>query len=84
MTYLAVPISGKDLSEVDKQIKGAQSGGAEMLELRTDLLTEFEAGVVKKAIKTAKGTGLGVIVTCRDKAQGGSGECGSDKRVEIL
>ncbi len=84
MTYLAVPISGKGLKQVGSQIKSAQSGGAEMLELRTDLLAELEAGVVRKAVKTAKGTGLGVIVTCRDKVQGGIGEWELDKRVEIL
>lgn len=84
MTYLAVPISGKDLKEVNEQIKSAKSGGAEMLELRTDMLSELETGVVKKAVKTAKGTSLPVIVTCRDKAQGGIGQWGPDKRVEIL
>ena len=37
-TKLIVPIAAKDLDQVKRQVKAALTGGAEMLELRTDYL----------------------------------------------
>jgi 3-dehydroquinate dehydratase/shikimate dehydrogenase len=84
MTYLAVPIAAKETSEAFGLIKTAQSAGAEMLELRTDYLADLNADKVKKLISCAKSTKLPVIVTCRDKAQGGAGDWTLSLRIDIL
>ena len=84
MTYLAVPIAGEDVCAAGSQIKSARKAGAEMVELRTDYLAELNADNVRKMIKSAKATKLPMIVTCRDKAQGGAGDWPMQLRAEIL
>jgi len=84
MTYLAVPISGSDITAAGGQIESAKVAGAEMLELRTDYLNELNADLVKALLERAKSTKLPIIVTCRDKAQGGAGDWPLRLRTEIL
>jgi 3-dehydroquinate dehydratase/shikimate dehydrogenase len=71
MTYLAVPISGKDLKSCKEQITAAHKAGAEMLELRTDYIEGLDTNKLKEVIGLAKQTALPIIVTCRDAAEGG-------------
>jgi 3-dehydroquinate dehydratase/shikimate dehydrogenase len=84
MTYLAVPIAGIDIDQTGEQIKAAKKAGADMLELRTDYLANLNIGRLKALIGQAKTAKLPTIVTCRDKAQGGTGDWDTDLRSEIL
>ena len=87
MTYLAVPIAAPDCDQAKQQIKAARAAGAEMLELRTDYLENLSVDLVKDLIVEAKGTGrksLPLIVTCRDKRQGGAIGYPHQLRVDIL
>jgi len=91
MTYLAVPIAAQNLEQAKQLIKAALAVGAEMLELRTDYLENLSIDLVKNLIaeaKTATGSavpgGLPVIVTCRDKQQGGAIGYRHRLRVDVL
>ncbi|NIA17532.1 MAG: type I 3-dehydroquinate dehydratase [Planctomycetes bacterium] len=72
MTYLTVPISAEDIDSAGKQMVAAAKAGAEMLELRTDYLHGLGVELLKKLIASAKETNLPIIVTCRDRKQGGA------------
>jgi 3-dehydroquinate dehydratase/shikimate dehydrogenase len=87
MTYLTVPIAAKNLDEAKQQIKAAKAAGAEMLELRTDYLENISVDLVKNLIdeaKAAAGRPLPIIVTCRDKRQGGAIDYPARLRVDVL
>ncbi|MBA7690518.1 3-dehydroquinate dehydratase [subsurface metagenome] len=73
-TKLAVPIAAKGLDQAKRQVKAALTGGAEMLELRADYLENLSVDLVKNLIAFVKSDSekrLPIIVTCRDKRQGG-------------
>ncbi len=87
MTYLAVPIAAPNLERAKQQIKTALAAGAEMLELRTDYLENLNVDLVRNLIagvKSANGGRLPVIVTCRDKQQGGAIGYRQQLRVDVL
>lgn len=84
MTYLAVPVAAKDKPEASELIKTAQREGAEVLELRTDYLADLNVDKVKELVGCARKTKLPIIVTCRDKAQGGAADWPLSLRAEIL
>jgi len=86
-TKLAVPIAAKDLDTARRQVKAALGAGAEMLELRTDYLENLNADLVKNLIAYVKNAGdkqLPIIVTCRDKQQGGATKYPQQLRVDVL
>ena len=84
MTYLAVSIGTKSIDEAAEQIKAAKKAGAEMLELRTDYLAGLDVARMRTVLAAAMRTSLPVIVTCRDKAQGGAADLPSELRTQIL
>ncbi len=87
MTYLTVPISAKDSDLAQEQIKAAQAAGAEMLELRMDYIEGLNVDFAKKFISEYKSTQkkkLPIIVTCRDKRQGGAIDYPINLRIEVL
>ncbi len=84
MTYLAVSIGPKSIDEAAEQIKAAKKAGAEMLELRTDYLAGLDVEKMRAVLAAAKKTSLPVIVTCRDKAQGGAADVPLELRTRIL
>jgi 3-dehydroquinate dehydratase/shikimate dehydrogenase len=84
MTYLIVPISASNIEQARKQIKAARLASAEILELRTDYLTRLNTSVLKLLIEDVKQTKLPVVVTCRDKRQGGASEYPLQLRSQIL
>ena len=87
MTYLAIPISAKDSDQAQEQIKAASAAGAEMLEFRLDYLEGLSVELTKKLIseyKSSKKKQLPVIVTCRDKNQGGAIDYPVKLRIEVL
>jgi len=86
-TRLAVPISAQDLEQAKRQIKAAIAAGAEMLELRTDYLENLSVDLTKSLVVEAKGATsreMPIIVTCRDKRQGGVREYPQQLRVDVL
>jgi len=84
-TRLTVPISADNLETAKEQIKTAAKAGTEMLELRTDYLTQLSTDIVKKLIAEAKAiSGLPVIVTCRDKNEGGAHNYPANLRIGVL
>ncbi len=87
MTYLVVPIAAKNLDQAKQQIKTAKAAGAEMLELRTDYLENLSIDLLKKLIANAQSATrqlLPIIVTCRDKRQGGAIGYPDQLRIDIL
>jgi len=86
-TKLAVPIAARNIDQAGSQIKSAQAAGADILELRTDYLENLNVDLVKKLIAEIKNAGdkkLPIIVTCRDKHQGGAIDYPQKLRVDIL
>jgi 3-dehydroquinate dehydratase/shikimate dehydrogenase len=84
MTYLAVPISGKDLQSCQQQIAAAHRSGAEMLELRTDYLDGLNTNKLREIIAAAKKTNLPIIITSRDPSEGGQNNLPPLLRRQIL
>ncbi|MDD5063268.1 MAG: shikimate dehydrogenase [Phycisphaerae bacterium] len=86
MTYLAVPIAAKNQDQAKQQIKAAVAEDAEMLELRTDYLENISVDLVKNLIAEVKTASPPppIIVTCRDKRQGGAIDYPVRLRIEIL
>ncbi|MCF7955234.1 MAG: shikimate dehydrogenase [Phycisphaerae bacterium] len=84
MTYLAVPISARTVSEACEQIKQAISAGAEMLEFRVDYIDGVTTADLAQLLALAGESTLPVIVTCRDCSEGGSGDLSLELRVSIL
>ena len=86
-TKLAVPIAAKDLDQAKRQVKAALTGGAEILELRTDYLENLSVDLVNNLIafvKSDTNKRLPIIVTCRDKRQGGVIDYPQQLRVGVL
>ena len=84
MTYLAVSIGSETVEAAAEQTGAAKKAGAEMLELRTDYLAELDVEKMRAVLAGAKKTGLPVLVTCRDSAQGGAAELPAELRTRIL
>lgn len=86
MTYLAVPIAAEDLGSASGQIEAACAAGAEMLELRTDYLRELDTDKLASLLDCVRSlpVPVPVIVTCRDKAQGGAIDYPLEFRTRIL
>jgi 3-dehydroquinate dehydratase/shikimate dehydrogenase len=84
MTYLTIPIAANTVEQAKSLIAAASAAGAEMLELRTDYLEDLTTGAVEMLIAEVKARNLPMIVTCRDKKQGGQGEWPLYQRMDIL
>jgi 3-dehydroquinate dehydratase type I len=86
-TKLAVPIAARNIDQAGTQIESARTAGADIIELRTDYLENLNVDLVKQLIAEVKSSGdkkLSVIVTCRDKQQGGAIDYPQKLRVDIL
>lgn len=84
MTYLAVPIAAKNIAEVTTQARAAKTVCADIIELRTDYLEGLDAALAAQAVSAARSPGLPIIVTCRDKSQGGVNDYPLELRSNIL
>ncbi len=86
MTYLAVPISAKNLNDAEEQIKAACSAGAGILELRTDFLVHLSVDLALQVVSAARRLAptLPIIATCRDYHQGGTLRHPNDLRTNVL
>ncbi|MHC4361338.1 MAG: shikimate dehydrogenase [Planctomycetota bacterium] len=87
-TRLVVPIAARNLEGAGQQIRAAAAAGAEMLELRTDYLESLSTLLVEKLIFEAKSgsgqSGLPIVVTCRDKREGGVIAWPRELRLDVL
>ena len=84
MTHLAVPIAANTITEVAHQAQVAKDSCADIIELRIDYLENLTLAISSEAICAARTVGLPVIVTCRDKAQGGQNDYPLELRTNIL
>lgn len=84
MTYLAVPIAAQNLDQVNTQALAARAVRADIIELRTDYLHGLTQELAAEAIRTVRSTGTPIIVTCRDKMQGGARDYPAQLRASIL
>lgn len=84
MTYLAVSIFAEDQDAFFRQLDGARSKGAEAVEIRVDALLEPAVDSVLKMARAVQKAKLPVIVTCRDKKEGGFAEIDRSLRLAIL
>ena len=84
MTHLAVPITAKNIADVDTQAQQAKNLHADIIELRTDFLDGLTTAVAAEAVSAVRSTGLPIIVTCRDIQQGGAADHPLDLRANIL
>lgn len=84
MTYLTIPIAAKTVQEAKGLIMAACTAGAQMLELRTDYFAELTIEAFEMLIGEVKKCGLPMIVTCRDKKQGGQGDWPLGLRIGVL
>jgi 3-dehydroquinate dehydratase/shikimate dehydrogenase len=86
-TKLAVPIAARNIDQAGTQIESARAAGADIIELRTDYLENLNVDLLKKLIAEVKSSGdkkLPIIVTCRDKQQGGAIDYPQKLRVDVL
>ncbi|MBN1124631.1 MAG: shikimate dehydrogenase [Sedimentisphaerales bacterium] len=84
MTYLAVPICGHDIESMADQVYAAQSRGAEMVELRLDYMSGLDLDQTGRLLHLIRQLGLPVIVTCRDKTEGGYHDYPIELRISVL
>ena len=84
MTYLAVSIFAEGGDVFLKQLDSAHSEGAEAVEIRADALTQPDVDTVLKMAQAVQKAKLPVIVTCRDKKEGGFVETAPSLRLAIL
>jgi len=84
MTYLAVSIFVKNEDEFPKQLDCAKGKGAEAVEIRADALAQPNVESILKMAKAVQKAKLAVIVTCRDKTEGGFNEVDPSLRLSIL
>jgi 3-dehydroquinate dehydratase/shikimate dehydrogenase len=86
-TKVAIPIAARTPDQAHEQVKAAQAAGADLLELRVDYLEGLTAELVRTLIAEVKGTAgkpPPLIVTCRDKQQGGALDYPARLRVDVL
>jgi len=87
MTYLTVPIAAESVESAKEQFEAARNAGAEMAELRVDYLENLSVGMVEELVaysKSGGGKGLPIIVTCREKNEGGGRAYPDQLRVDVL
>jgi 3-dehydroquinate dehydratase/shikimate dehydrogenase len=84
MTYITVPISGKNTENCKRQITAAAGKGADCLELRSDYIEGLNTGKLIEVVRFAQETHLPIIVTCRDSAEGGQNNLTHSVRAAIL
>lgn len=79
MTRLCVAIFVTDVEGAKRDIARAAEGGADLVELRVDSMTD-----ANEVARVARESILPCVVTCRPTWEGGQSELGDDQRVEIL
>ncbi|MEJ2701639.1 MAG: type I 3-dehydroquinate dehydratase [Sedimentisphaerales bacterium] len=86
-TKLAVPIAAKNPDQARRQVKAARAADADVIELRVDYIEHLTTHLVEKLVADAKSGGekpMPVIVTCRDRRQGGVIDYPHALRIDVL
>ncbi len=83
MTLLAIPIAHSHFDEAVMAIDRA-APLADVIELRMDYIDALDPVVATRLITHAQSTGTPVIVTCRDKNEGGRKDYSPSLRLRIL
>jgi 3-dehydroquinate dehydratase/shikimate dehydrogenase len=84
-TLLAVPVAAEKAEEAVALAKSAAAAGAGIVELRVDYLDGLSAEITRNIVKKTRAAAkLPVIVTCRDKVEGGAKPHADSFRVEVL
>jgi 3-dehydroquinate dehydratase / shikimate dehydrogenase len=86
-TRIAVPIAARSREQAHQQVRAAQVAGADLLELRVDYLEHLSTelvGTLIGEIKNVGGKPPPLIVTCRDKLEGGALDYPGRLRVDVL
>lgn len=84
---MAVPISAANPDQAHRQIASAIAAGAEIIELRTDYIENLNVNIAKNLVYHAKNKyseTVAIIVTCRDKRQGGAADYPLKLRINVL
>ena len=81
MPRVVIVLSGH---ESMKTINAIKSKGADVLELRVDQLNDFSIEAVFKKVSSLQGKGLPIIVTIRNKKEGGKRSISDEKRLELF
>jgi len=77
MTRTCVPVSGKDIASARRMANSAISSGADLVEIRADLIPGADADSIKKSFSDILGVS---IITLRSRAEGGKSElAGADR-----
>lgn len=84
MAYLTVSILARDEAGFEAQVQAAKEKGAEAVEIRMDSLQSPGPEIAAKLVMAAQKKEIPVIVTCRDKAEGGVAELDLTLRLGIL
>ena len=86
-TKLAVPIAANNPDQARRQIDSARAADADIIELRVDYIENLTTDLVERLVAETRNSGdkpLPVIVTCRDKQQGGIIDYPQSFRVDVL
>jgi 3-dehydroquinate dehydratase/shikimate dehydrogenase len=86
-TKIAVPIAARTPDQAHQQVQVAQVAEADLLELRVDYLETLSVELVRTLIGEIRSAGEKpprMIVTCRDKQQGGALDYPAKLRVDVL
>lgn len=84
MTLLAVPIAQTRVENALVAIESASRQGADILELRMDYLEGLSSEHLGRLIVAGKRVGKLILVTCRDRTEGGYRPIEQAVRTEIL
>ncbi len=83
MTYLAASIFGDSIEEVRQRFKTATDLGADMIELRLDLMEGIDDDNIRSLVQN-KPADVPVIITIRSKAEGGDWDGPDADRIDRL
>lgn len=83
MTQRIVAITGHTVDEIRTRVASAESGGAEMVELRVDLM-EGVSDEDLLSLRDANPLQIPLILTIRTSAEGGQWDRGDDERLSRL
>ncbi|MFH1717463.1 MAG: type I 3-dehydroquinate dehydratase, partial [Planctomycetota bacterium] len=84
---MAVPVAAGGPEQALQQAEAARAAGADIIELRADYLEGLSVDLVAKLVAEIRNAGnkrLPVIVTCRDRRQGGMYDYPPRLRVDVL
>lgn len=83
MTQLIVPVFGEDIDEVRRQVEAAIDAGANVLELRLDLIGSVTADDIR-SLRQSTPREIPFILTIRSIAEGGQWDGDDNDRVSRL